>query len=106
VLRKSGISNFKFQISNSQLEGEELQLLRLLARFDEVVIDAAEKLAPNMVATYLYGLASTFNLFYQKHSILKAKEEKKQIRLALTQAVGKTLQQGLNLLGIQAPEKM
>jgi arginyl-tRNA synthetase len=87
-------------------EKEELQLLRLISRFDEVVEEAAEKLAPNTIATYLYDLASTFNLFYQKHPILKAEGDTRKFRLALTQGVGKRLQQGLHLLGIKAPEKM
>ncbi len=106
VLKKAVISNIKFPLSNVKLENEELQLLRLISKFDEVVIEAAEKYSPNIVCTFLYELASTFNLFYQKHSILKAKDEIKEFRLALTKAVGKRLQHGLDLLGIQAPEEM
>jgi arginyl-tRNA synthetase len=106
VLRKSGISNAKYQMSNVKLEPEELQLLRLLSRFDEVVMDAAERYAPNTLATYLYDLASAFNLFYQKQPILKAEGEMRTFRLGLTEGVGKILSKGLDLLGIKAPEKM
>jgi len=105
VLSKSEIRNPKFE-TTMKPEKEELQLLRLISRFDEVVEDATEKLAPNAIATYLYDLASSFNLFYQKHPILKAEGDTREFRLALTQGVGKRLQQGLHLLGIKAPEKM
>ena len=97
-------SNFKFQISN--LENEELALLRSLYRFPEVVSTAARNLAPNTIATYLIDLASKFNAFYAKHRILEADEEQRELRLSLTQVVGNILKTGLNILGIQAPEKM
>ena len=106
VLRKSEVTNFKSYSTDIQLEEEELQLLRLISRFDEVVIEAAENYSPNIVCTYLYDLASTFNLFYQKHSILKAEGELREFRLALTKVVGKKLFLGLRLLGINAPDKM
>jgi len=88
------------------LELEERELLRLLARFPEVVEEAAVRYAPNVLCTYLFAIAQAFNLFYQKCPILKAEEEVKDFRLALTDATGTILKNGLNLLGIQAPEKM
>jgi arginyl-tRNA synthetase len=91
---------------SSKLEAEERQLLRLLARFPEIVAEAAERLAPNLLCTYLFELAQSFNLFYQKHQILKAEEEVKELRLGLTKATGEVLKEGLSLLGIKAPEKM
>lgn len=106
VLRKAGMSNDKYPMTNIQLESEERELLRLLARFPEIVQDAAERLAPNLLCTYLFELAQQFNLFYQKCPILKAKEEVKTFRLHVTKATGVTLKKGLSLLGIQSPEMM
>jgi len=85
---------------------EERELLRLLSRFPEIVEEAAVRYAPNVLCTYLFAIAQAFNLFYQKCPILKAEEEVKDFRLALTDATGTILKNGLNLLGIQAPEKM
>ncbi len=108
VLLKAGISNFQFPISNfkGEFEPEERELLRLLAKFDDVIIEAAERLSPSAVATYLFELAQGFNLFYQKHQILKAEEGSKDFRLALTSKTGEVIKKGLNLLGIEAPSKM
>lgn len=96
-----------------QINSEELAILRWIYRFPEVVQDAATQYAPNLVCTFLYELAQRFNTFYNKHSVLRpkdegqrTKEEITQFRLLLTQAVAQVLKNGLGLLGIQAPEKM
>lgn len=106
VLLKAGATVNNSQLTTNKFEPEERELLRLLAKFDEVVIDAAERLAPNILATYLFELAQSFNLFYQKHQILKAEGESRDFRLFLTAKTGETIKKGLNLLGIESPEKM
>jgi len=80
---------------------EEDELLRLLARFGEAVNQAAEELAPDAAAKYLYDLAQKFNVFYNQRRIAG-----NRFRLWLTQATAEILGQGLSLLGISAPEKM
>lgn len=100
------ISNVKYPMSNFQLTNEEEVLLRSLARFDEIVVEAGESYAPNLLAGYLFDLAQKLNLFYQKCPILKGEEDVRSFRIALTTATGKILKKGLYLLGIQAPEKM
>ena len=87
------------------LNPEERELLRLLIQFGDVVSEAAERYAPNILSTYLFGLAQSFNVFYQKHPILKA-EENKAVRLSLTTATGNVIKEGLRLLGIHTPESM
>jgi arginyl-tRNA synthetase len=119
-------TNTKYEILNTkyQFEVEERELLKLLSRFPEIVGEAAERLAPNLLCTYLFELAQAFNLFYQKCQILKpegTKETKgtasnaaaaeetnviRDFRLSITRATGETLKKGLSLLGIYAPEKM
>ena len=88
----------------TKLEGEERALLIHLARFESVVHEAALVRSPNIVCTYLFELAQRFNVFYQKHPILKG--EKVGFRLRLTRAVGTTLKTGLDLLGIKSPDRM
>jgi len=91
----------------SNFNPEELNLLRTLYKFPEVVQEAGENYAPNLICNFLYDLAQKYNLFYNKHSILKAKNQKsKDFRLALTAAVSQILKNGLNLLGISTPERM
>lgn len=88
----------------SKLENEEIVLLRIFHRFPEVVEEAAVNFAPNLICNYLFDLAQTFNLFYQKHKIIGSDSE--DFRLGLTEGVGLVLQRGLALLGIEAPGRM
>jgi arginyl-tRNA synthetase len=85
---------------------EESDLLRLLGRFEGTVREAAEKYSPNIICNYLFSLAQAFNLFYQKLPILKETGEVRDLRLALTAGTGKVIKLGLQLLGIEAPERM
>lgn len=103
VKSKFLISNYskKLPISNIQLNIEESILLRTLSRFEEVIAQAAEELAPDVVAKFLYDIAQKFNGFYNQHKIVD-----NSFRLWLTEATAKILQQGLGLLGITCPEKM
>lgn len=105
VLRKAKNEERTIQ-SGVPLQDEERDLLRLLARFDEIVSDVVERYAPSTLCTYLFELAQAFNLFYQKQPILKAEDAVRDFRLSLTATTGQVIKQGLYLLGIQTPEKM
>jgi len=86
---------------------EEVSILRTIYKFPEVIQQAGEKLAPNLICNFLFDLAQKYNLFYNKHSILKADSQSLiQFRLALTMAVSQVIKNGLQLLGIDSPEKM
>ena len=110
VLRKMSESDVLFNIKDAkdlELSIEEIDLLRNLYQYSEVVIKAMTERSPHLVCTYLYQLAQAFNLFYTKHSILKADQEiQKQFRLALTKATAEVLGQGLGLLNIALVEEM
>lgn len=85
----------------------ERALIRIIAEFPDAIQAAAEHYNPSKIATVVYELAKGFNTFYHEVSVLKAETpEKKLSRLALSAMVAQTLQIGLNLLGIEAPEKM
>ncbi len=92
---------------NYSPEKEEIEILRKLYHFPEVVEEAAITYSPNVVTEYLFELSQLFNNFYQRYRILNAPTDtEKSFRLGLTQATGMVIRQGLNLLGIQAPAKM
>lgn len=86
------------------LELEERNLLVRIGYFASVVEQAAQEYRPNLLCTYLLDLAKEYNLFYQKYRILQS--DKKELRIQLTKTVGEVLKTGLNLLGIEAPQKM
>jgi len=104
VLRNANY-NYQPEIVAGELELEERRLLHKIEVFQTVVSDAARDFNPTSLTSFLLEVAKTFNLFYQKHQIIKA-NEKAEFRLALTCAVAVILKQGLYLLGIEAPERM
>jgi arginyl-tRNA synthetase len=89
---------------HSNLNEEELSVLRALARFSEVIETSAKSYAPNLLCNYIYDLAQKYNAFYNKHKIIGSDNE--PFRLALTFGVGQVLKNGLRLLGIEAPNRM
>jgi len=105
VLRKSKKQIAKKIPLSFRLKDEELTILRLLYRFPEIVKEAALNYSPNLLANFLFDLAQKYNLFYQKHPILKS-EEAREFRLALTASTSQILKNGLGLLGIKTPERM
>lgn len=85
---------------------ETTDVERLLYRFPEVVNRALDEYAPHYVATYLIELARAFNSFYGNQQIIQSDDAASGYRVALTQAVGTVLKNGLYVLGITAPERM
>lgn len=84
---------------------EELALILTLSKFPEVVEGAAQRLEPHDIANYLKDLAAAFHTFYNAHKVL-GEQEISAARLALAQATRQVLANGLNLLGVSAPEHM
>lgn len=107
VLNKEAVGDLKsVEFDVSKLNSDELDLLRKFQQFSQAVSQSAQSLSPNIIANYLYELASDFNVFYQKNPILKAEIETKKLRLLLTQASANIIKKGLDLLGIKTVEKM
>jgi len=90
----------------SDISPDEKQMMRLIYQYTDKVYKAASTLSPNIIAGYLYELSREYNLFYQKNPILKAEDNQRYIRLAITKAVASILKHGLNLLGIKTVQKM
>ena len=91
-----------------RLEAEQEQALGAkLAQFAEVLNGVGEKGVPHLLCSYLYDLAGLFSSFYEHCPILSAENETvKQSRLRLAALTGKTLKQGLELLGLETLERM
>lgn len=81
-------------------------LMQRLSEFPEVIETAAVDLAPHSIANYLKDLASDLHSFYNEHKILVEDETTKLARLALISATQQVLRNGLELLGVSAPNKM
>lgn len=87
-------------------EESEVDLVKEIAAFPEIVIRCAEGYLPNLLTSYTYGLAVKFNKFYEKRPVLNAPDKEKEARLALVLAARQTLLNALSLLGMQVPEQM
>ena len=86
---------------------QEARLVKLLARFPEIVREAGEKLQPNLPALYAAELSLAFNTFYEAAPVIEAETtELRAARLRLVNCVRITLQNALELMGIVAPERM
>ncbi len=86
---------------------EEIEILRHISLFPNVVGECAKKRAPNKLCNYIYKLAKYVNSYYVSYSILNAEsEELKRERLSLIKAVKIVLKNSFDLIGIEALEKM
>ena len=89
------------------LNEKEVQLIQKLNSFETVVEQAGKDYSPSGIANYCYELTKDFNQFYHDYSILNAESaEAKTLRLALAKSVAKTIRNGMQLLGIEVPERM
>lgn len=86
------------------LEADERTLVRKISEYAEVVEKATADLTPHHICTYLYELAQEFNRFYEKNRVID--DPRQGIRLKLVTDYAETLKNGLELLGIHAPDKM
>ena len=86
---------------------KEVDLIQKISEYGAAVEQAGKDYSPSGIANYCYELTKAFNQFYHDYSILNADtEEEKQFRLVLARNVGKTLKNGMALLGIEVPERM
>ncbi|WP_028572059.1 arginine--tRNA ligase [Desulfonatronum lacustre] len=90
------------------LDGEgDMELLKALDQFGDVLVSAAVTLSPHHLSHYLLDMAGKLHRYYTTHPVLAAgAPELVQARLALCRAVAQVLRNGLGLLGVSAPEKM
>jgi arginyl-tRNA synthetase len=108
ISRKGGI-DFESLGANAQIilnEELELTLAKHLLQLDSIVSEVERDLLPNRLCQYLFELSQKFNQFYDKHSVLQAEEPLRTSRLVLCDLTAKTLQLGLDLLGIPVLERM
>lgn len=91
----------------SSLAPKEKDLLKVLLKYPEVVQEAASTHSPAVIANYCYDLVKEYNQFYQQVPVFGAdNEQDKAFRITLSASVAKVVSQGMELLGIDVPERM
>jgi arginyl-tRNA synthetase len=105
ILRKEKL--FHTEEKHQLLFPLEKEVIFNLEQFPQIIEDAGKELSPATLANYLFHLAKTFNSFYSEHSIANAEtNEKKSLRLQMANMTSIVLSSGMQLLGIQMPERM
>jgi len=87
-------------------EPEEINLLKTMTRYPDVLKNSAKFMEPHRITFYLMDLAACFHAYYNKHRVLSDEPLLSRGRLYMVLAVQKVIRNGLTLLGVSAPEKM
>lgn len=110
ILRKANAQGINIPASvedNAPLNEKEIALIQKMNDFGAAVAQAGVDYSPSGIANYCYELTKEFNQFYHDYSILNADtEDEKTTRLVLAQNVAKVIKNGMELLGIEVPERM
>lgn len=110
ILRKAaaqGIAIPTAVADNAPMNEKEIALIQKMNDFGAAVAQAGIDYSPSGIANYCYELTKEFNQFYHDYSILNADtEDEKTTRLVLAQNVAKVIKNGMELLGVEVPERM
>ena len=110
ILRKAEAEGMKLPENldaDMPLNQKETELIQKMNGYGAVVEQAGKDYSPSGIANYCYELTKEFNQFYHDYSILGADNDKeKTVRLVLAANVAKTIKNGMDLLGIEVPERM
>ena len=87
-------------------DGDAAEVLKVIGSFNKSIVSAMRRNEPHIVTRFVLDLAQAFNKFYHDNPILVEDEELRKARLALVAATRQTLENGLNILGMHAPERM
>lgn len=89
------------------LSAKEKDLLKRITLFPAIIEEAAANYSPAVIANYCYELVKEYNQFYHDHTIIgETNEEIRNFRLLLSSTVANVIKKGMNLLGIEMPERM
>jgi len=106
ILRKDQNSNYTLPAA-VEMHEKEKELIKQLQLYPEVIQQAAANYSPALLANYIYDLVKSYNSFYQSVPILaEIEEDKRQLRVQLSQKVGAVIKSSFKLLGIDVPERM
>ena len=110
IMRNAKEQNINIPASlsdNAKKKKKEIELIQKMNDFSAAVAEAGTNYSPSGIANYCYELTKDFNQFYHDYSILKADTEEERVtRLVIAENVAKIIKNGMELLGIQVPERM
>ncbi len=96
-----------FDIDSFSMSKKEMDVLKVVAKFSDVLKQAAIDLSPAILANYLYALVKSYNSFYQDSPVIREEnKDLKGFRLQLSNITARVLNTGMNIMGIQMPDRM
>lgn len=104
ILRNAAVSGGAGETLPAEIAPEERDLVKRLAEFPGVVAEACERRTPHALPTYAIRVADDFHRFYHRHRVLGSDAE--AFRLALCRATQAVIARSLDLIGVEAPERM
>ncbi len=108
ILRKSNYTEGSLDFKNAPLDAEDISVIKQLYDFPEILNESAVQKSPALLANYIYELVKVFNHFYQNTTpiVKEENEEIKNLRLMICAKTAEVISNGMDLLGVQVPEKM
>lgn len=89
------------------MSDKEKELLKRISLFPAAIKEAGDNFSPAIIANYCYELTKEYNQFYHEHSILSELDsDRRNFRLILSETIAGIIKRGMNLLGIEMPERM
>jgi len=109
VLRKAKANNIAWETFSAETEiaQKEIELIKKISSFPEVVKEAGKNYSPAVIANYCYELVKEYNQFYHDFPILIEQDPQKiALRLTLSETTAKIIESSMKLLGIECPQRM
>ncbi|MBO8439952.1 MAG: arginine--tRNA ligase [bacterium] len=109
IMRRAADEGFTISPAGETVEmtDKERSLIQAVAKFPDIVRQAGDEYSPALIANYVYDLVKEYNQYYQATPILKEENrDVKNLRLLISRNVGRVITSGMNLLGIEMPERM
>ena len=94
-------------LAENIINEKEKSLIKIIYYFPEIINEAAREYNPAIIANYIYDLVKEYNQFYHDYTILHEQDVKlRALRLILSEVTGNVINSGMQLLGIEVPERM
>ena len=96
-----------FIVKDVEFKSQELELIKSISIFPEIIRQSSQELSPAILANYLFSLVKAYNSFYQSCPILKEEDENiVEFRLKVSDLTSRIIKKGMFILGIKVPERM
>ena len=107
LLKKSEDFDNGFNIEDLKINSKELEVLKFISNFPDILGQSAKELSPYLLANYLYSLVKSYNSFYQDHPIITEDNyDLRNFRVQMSKLVSEIIEKGMNILGIEMPDRM